>query len=975
MSGLRARLGRVPADVWLFLLFLVPYIAVRAWHASQLTTFGIDGSYYAEVARHVRDGLGLTSHLSLYHAGDEQFPHPTSIYPLWPLLLGFVSRVADLETAGHWLPLVLSQGALVLAFGFGRRLWPEPLFPSVLPSFHAGHALVLLLGLQHDFVYYTVIPYTEALSWLLLFAFFWRALVRAGDTGPAWGLEVGLWASALYFARAQLIIVPIAVAGAYAVRLLAGPDRGRIAVQALLALGVIGAGLGAWWRYLSTFVHDPSLSTLLRFDQNRANGLLSEFDVIVNRPTLGATLLDRLEGVGVAYSSLASDGYDQVFWASHWALPAALPFLVAAGWTTLGRDGLRAAVEALRTPRAFAWALMLLVAAGGLASVHLAHKQFNGAWYFDRRQSMVAFLAFWLALGWLLRLRRPVATVLGVLVLSTSTLVGTRSMLRQADAVGGEFRDPVRFRELATWLKREAADSPLTVAMQGGKVQRAALRTGKVGYHWFHDDSSYADILAMTDRLGAKYLIFLENETRDWDFREQGAGRIERDFEALDVMPDGYTIWRRRAAPPDRPPLPAQKVVIVGVDGASWKVMAPMIERRELPNFERLRVEGAWQVDFDTLTQTDSPVVWTSVATGRDPKDHGVTDYTQDVEGVGKVPITSNARKVPALWNLASAGERSVSVINWWASWPAEQVLGRIVSDHANPAAAGWMDGKYYEADQDALRAMQKDTWPPELAQALTPLWLDPVAFPEADFQARAGLTEAQLEQMRAAPFNERTTYSWLKTFYAVDYPHLQIALDQLRTDPADLTMLYLRGPDPVQHYAWDTIEPESYATPSSDLARDTGVVQGVYRYVDTFLGEVMATIGPDTTLIVLSDHGAEPVKDAHVAKREGRPGGHTRKAKGVLFVWGPHARRGQPIGDDAGPLDIAPTVAWAMGLPVAQDLRGRVLAEAFSLDFRERRGLTSVKTWGKRDIDAAASASPADANMLDQLRGLGYIE
>jgi arylsulfatase A-like enzyme len=244
------------------------------------------------------------------------------------------------------------------------------------------------------------------------------------------------------------------------------------------------------------------------------------------------------------------------------------------------------------------------------------------------------------------------------------------------------------------------------------------------------------------------------------------------------------------------------------------------------------------------------------------------------------------------------------------------------------------------------------------LADSLKSSWIDPEAFPLAEFQSRARLTEAQLAETVAAPLSERTTWSSLKTFYAVDRPHLAVALDRWRSAEPRLLMLVLRGPDPVQHYAWDTVEPWRYATQREHLDRDRGVVEGVYRYVDTFLAEAMAACDENTTLIVLSDHGAEPSLDAADPKRTGRPGAHTRKAKGVLFLYGPKVKSGARI-VKAGPLDIAPTVAWLLGLPVAEDLTGRVLAEAFQRDFTARRGLTTVPTWGMREPSAEASPFP----------------
>lgn len=426
-------------------------------------------------------------------------------------------------------------------------------------------------------------------------------------------------------------------------------------------------------------------------------------------------------------------------------------------------------------------------------------------------------------------------------------------------------------------------------------------------------------------------------------------------------------------APPE--PLPEQQVLFVGVDGATWTVMGPMIEAGELPTFARLLREGAHMKRFDTLDTTSSPLVWTSAATGVDPEDHGITDYVETLPDGTKVPITSGARRVNAVWNVASEHGVSVGVIGWWASWPAEEVEGYVISDHANPATAGWMaeGDRYWTADPEALTALGHDVYPADLAPVAAEHWLDPAAFPAEDFQGRGKFSDAQVEQVLAAPYNERAPYSWLKTFYAVDRPYLELAKRLRAERPVQLQMLYLRGPDPLQHYAWDLVEPDAFAKKPAHLERDLGIVHGVYRYVDTWLGELLQTLGPNTTLIVSSDHGAEPARSAANPKRKERPGRHSTEAKGVFFAWGPHVRAGQEL-DEGSPVDIAPTLAWLTGLPLGEDLDGEPLTEAFTEDFVRRRGRTTVPTWGKREVKPGLP-SPSDDVMIESLRGLGYVE
>ena len=71
----------------------------------------------------------------------------------------------------------------------------------------------------------------------------------------------------------------------------------------------------------------------------------------------------------------------------------------------------------------------------------------------------------------------------------------------------------------------------------------------------------------------------------------------------------------------------------------------------------------------------------------------------------------------------------------------------------------------------------------------------------------------------------------------------------------------------------------------------------------------------------------------------------------------------------------VHPAISASDVIPVAEDLEGRVLFDAFDEDFRAGRGRERVPSWGVRAVAGSSTASPADVNMLEQLRGLGYIE
>lgn len=429
-------------------------------------------------------------------------------------------------------------------------------------------------------------------------------------------------------------------------------------------------------------------------------------------------------------------------------------------------------------------------------------------------------------------------------------------------------------------------------------------------------------------------------------------------------------------APATPPAPPKPKVIFVGVDGATWTVLGPLLERGELPAFRRLMEEGASMPRFETISSTLSPVVWTTVATGARPEEHGVLSFTSQLPNGDLIPVTSNARKRRAIWELATRKGVSVGVLGWWASWPAEEVNGYVVSDHANPAFSELLsaDRKYWTADQDVLGKLEKDFFPLDLAPTLQRHWIARDAFPYDDLRRRGRFTDEQMAVLRQAPWNERDVYSWLKTFYRVDYPLFRSALDLMRERPTDLQMLYLRGPDPVQHYGWDLVEPGRFAVQPPNLRRDQGIVEGVYRYVDTFLGEILDAKHPDAWIVVASDHGSEPhPQSMDPGAVLPRPGEHGPEAKGVLFIAGPGVRRGYRI-ERASPYDLMPTLAWLAGLPVAADLPGRPLTEAFDEAFVRSLPVLGVPTYGTRETGPLMT-SAADKEMIESLRQLGYIE
>jgi hypothetical protein len=123
------------------------------------------------------------------------------------------------------------------------------------------------------------------------------------------------------------------------------------------------------------------------------------------------------------------------------------------------------------------------------------------------------------------------------------------------------------------------------------------------------------------------------------------------------------------------------KVAILGLDGADWELIDPLIARGRLPNLARLKARAAWG-PMKSMDPMLSPILWTTVATGKPPDQHGIIDFLIRAAGTGKPePVSSRARRVKALWNITTDAGRTADVIAWWATWPAEEIHGHLVSD------------------------------------------------------------------------------------------------------------------------------------------------------------------------------------------------------------------------------------------------------------------------------------------------------
>ena len=445
-----------------------------------------------------------------------------------------------------------------------------------------------------------------------------------------------------------------------------------------------------------------------------------------------------------------------------------------------------------------------------------------------------------------------------------------------------------------------------------------------------------------------------------------------------------------RRAPVD--PLP-RTVVVLGVDSFTWRILDPLMAAGRMPHMRRLVERGA-RANLRTISPILSPVIWTSVATGMKPSRHGIVDFVVNARGTGALlPVTSAMRRVPALWNLLSRQEVDVDVVGWWATWPAEPVRGRMVTDRVAFQLFDAPTDEWTSADPEKARGK---THPADLFGALRPLIRPPAEIADAEIapfmgggRIPADLSDAQRDLVRQF----RTVVAAGQTYHA-------IARRLLREPPAAapgaggagaagpgaaagaatprLALFYYEGPDTTSHLFMRYRPPLLPGVDAGDAALFGAMVDRYYEAQDRYIGEIVEAAGPGAVILVLSDHGfksdANRPLDSDPRIDLGRAAEwHT--PVGVLLMAGPGIRAGIDMGA-ASVLDIAPTVLALFGLPAARDMDGQPLTEALAPGFLSAHPVGWIDTYGgqRSPDDETLVASDGDREVIEKLRSIGYI-
>jgi hypothetical protein len=410
----------------------------------------------------------------------------------------------------------------------------------------------------------------------------------------------------------------------------------------------------------------------------------------------------------------------------------------------------------------------------------------------------------------------------------------------------------------------------------------------------------------------------------------------------------------------------APPVVLLCIDGADLDdVILPMVEAEELPIFAQLMVEGTWG-ELATFAPTLSPAVWTTLVTGKTKEEHGIHGFTvfqlpglqasilefplhsglnfqlfpliERLPGMPliRLPFTSDMRRAPALWNIASR-YYPVGIFHWRTTWPVEKVNGFGVASMVTLGETARRPGQpldmsRYRHPPDVLKGLPSPPEPPGIDA------VRPYLKPGVDF-------DPESEEVRIIHSSMRS--------HTVHYLSLLIRRHQPR-----FTASTFYSVDSFNHYFGVDHRTGGVFAPA---------VAERYRFADARLGELLEALGPDVNVIVVSDHGYDFVNN-----------NHTHAPPGIFFARGPAFRPGQRV-TGLTVFDVAPLVLHLLALPPGEDMpaaaSGSYLA-AFDPAYAKNNPVSSVPSWGSTENVALRPQTDGQQQMiLDELRSLGYIE
>jgi predicted AlkP superfamily phosphohydrolase/phosphomutase/tetratricopeptide (TPR) repeat protein len=465
------------------------------------------------------------------------------------------------------------------------------------------------------------------------------------------------------------------------------------------------------------------------------------------------------------------------------------------------------------------------------------------------------------------------------------------------------------------------------------------------------------------------------------------------------------------------------KVLLIGWDAADWKIINPLMDSGKMPALERL-VNNGVIANLSTLDPPISPMLWTSIATGKTADKHGILGFVEpDTKTGGLRPVNVTSRKVKAIWNILHNQGKKCNVVGWWPSHPAEPINGVMVSNFFHK---GTLTQKAEEhtpnntpltplkrgisQEGNNLEKHSPDNTP------LTPLkrgiseegnkkeedasgsymegMIYPPEFIKEVFDLRVHPSEiTQAHILPFVPDAAKIDQSKDPHIFTIAKIIAEAASTQaittylLENTEWDFTAVYFDSIDHFCHAFMKYYPPKMEGIPDRLYELYKNVVSSAYIFHDMMLERLIELAGKDTTIMLVSDHGfrIDRLRPRILPDFSAAPI-FEHSPFGIFCASGENIKKDERI-YGATLLDIVPTLLTIFGLPAGRDMDGKVLTSIFEevhspQSTVHRNGTPAyIDSWENKEGNFGTHPSHLQENAFEsaealrQLVELGYIE
>lgn len=408
------------------------------------------------------------------------------------------------------------------------------------------------------------------------------------------------------------------------------------------------------------------------------------------------------------------------------------------------------------------------------------------------------------------------------------------------------------------------------------------------------------------------------------------------------------------------------QVFVLGWDAADWKFISPLLDSGKMPALQRV-VEAGVMGNILTIDPPLSPILWTSIATGKYGDEHGVLNFVEPSTETGKrIPISVLSRKVRAIWNILTHEGYKTHLIGWWPSYPAEPINGVNVSNHF-PDVNSQNSFPDWELSENHIH-------PKEQFDELKELRIHPM---ELTWNHIAPFVPAATKEHIEDPKNHELLNAIIMMLARCSSFH-NVATHILATQEWNFIGLYLDTIDKASHYFMKYHPPQQKHISDEDYDLFKDVMTGFYVYHDMMLDRLLDLMGDQAHLMILSDHGFySDHRRLETLPKDSMAPAFEHSKYGIFCLKGPGIKADERV-YGSSLIDITPTLLHLFDLPIGKDMPGKVLDQSFITPkepkYIDTWEIQDGKNWGELDESIKIDVWSAQ-EALQQLIALGYID